>query len=258
MIPALAVLSAWLLFGGSHLLLSSSPLRGMLVARLGVTGFVACYCLIATLGLGLLIVVTARFGADGIAGPNLARIPLARWSLGAVAALGAVLAVAGIAGFSRSPIAVLARRWRAREVVGPLPRRTLVDRVTRHPFFVGLALLMGAHALLASTLSGAVYFAGFALLAAVGIPLQDRKLLERHGETYAAYLRESSVLPSVHPRGVGAPAPWPELLVAIAGAAALAGLHPLWRWGNGAAFAAVVLVGGLVAVGRQLRAASVR
>jgi len=56
------------------------------------------------------------------------------------------------------------------------PRAARVERVTRHPFFVGVALLASAHLLLATRLVGTVFFAGLAALAILGAWHQDRKL----------------------------------------------------------------------------------
>lgn len=257
MSPAGWVGIAWLLFGGSHLLLSSSPLRAALSRRLGTGGFVIGYTAVATVTLGLLIVAVWRLGGAGSPGLNLAAEPAARWTLGALALAGAALAIGGLVDYGRSPMAELARRGRAPGAVDARPLRPPVGfaRITRHPFFAGLALLMAAHVLLAATLAQAVYFAGFALLAAIGMPLQDRKLLERHGEIYAEYLRHTSLVPFAAARraGAGAGPGWSVGMTAIGGAVAVALLHPLWRIGHGAPFAILVLIGGLYAVARQLR-----
>lgn len=251
MSPAGWVGLAWLLFGGSHLLLSSSALRAGLSRRLGRSGFVVGYTAVAAITLALLIVVVWHHGGAGRLGPNLAAEPAARWILGAIALAGAALAVGGLVDYGRSPMAELARRRRASgdPVDRPLYAPSGFARIARHPFFAGLALLMAA------TLAQSVYFAGFALLAAIGMPLQDRKLLLRHGESYAEYLRRTSLVPFAASRRAGASAgpSWSAGLVAIAGAAVLALLHPLWRLGHGAPFAVLILAGGLYAVVRQLR-----
>lgn len=256
--PAVAVLCAWLLFGGTHVLLGSPPLRDALARRLGERAFVAVYALIASVSLALLAAAVARFGGDGAAGLRLAAVPAARWALGAMALLGAALAIAGLVNYMRSPMAVLARRQGSAAGEGIVLRPPAgVERITRHPFFVGLALLMGAHALLVSTLAGAVFFAGFAALALAGIPMQDRKLRARHGEVYGAYLAATSAVPFAAAHAASADASkrswWPLVAAAIGGAVLLAALHPLWRLGHGAPFAVLAIVGGLYAVARQLR-----
>lgn len=260
MTPVVAVLSAWLLFGGSHLALSSPPLRATLSARLGERKFIVVYTLIAAVSLTLLTATVARYGGDGPTGLNLATVSAARWALSAIALIGAALAIAGLVNYSRSPMAVLARRLRATSETKRKPLRApaAVERITRHPFFVGLALLMGAHVLLASTLAGAVFFVGFMLLALIGIPLQDRKLRARHGDVYGDYLAVSSAVPFAAGRLSSDGASmrvWPILAASITGAALLAALHPLWRLGHGASFAALIIFGGLYAVAKQFRRA---
>src|SRR5207249_2578245 len=70
-----------------------------------------------------------------------------------------------------------------------------IERVTRHPFFAGLALFALAHALLATRLVGTIQFGGLALLAIAGSWHQDAKLLARRGEPLAEYLSATSWLP---------------------------------------------------------------
>jgi uncharacterized membrane protein len=266
MMPAFVVLSAWVLFGGTHLVLGSPPVRDALTRRLGEPAFIRVYTLIAAVSLLLLGAVVARFGGDGAPGLYLASLAPTRWILAVVSLLGTALAIAGLVNYARSPMAFLARAARklARAPDGPASKsHTLrapapVERITRHPFFVGLALLMGAHALMASTLSGAVFFAGFAVLAIAGIRLQDAKLLARHGETYSAYLAATSALPfaaSFRPTADTPERIWPQLLAAAIGAALVAALHPLWSLGHGAPFAVLTVVGGVYAVAIQFRKA---
>jgi len=255
MTPALVVASAWLLFGGTHLLLSSL-LREWLVRRIGAGGFVVFYTVIAGVSLFLLAAAIARFGGEGAAGLQLASMPVARWVLGAVALLGAALVAAGLANYSKSPMARFARMLRASGGVRKVTLSTpaAVEQITRHPFFVGIALMMGAHALLADTMAGAVFFAGFVVLALAGIPMQDRKLKARHADVYPAYLAETSAVPFAAERssstGVSAWA-WADLVAPVVGVAVFAALHSLWRLGYGAPFAVLIAVGGVFAVVRQ-------
>ena len=253
MSPASIVLCAWLLFGGTHLLLGSPPLRTRLIARFGERGFVLLYSAIAALTLTLLAAVVARYGSEGARGPALSAVPAAKWTLGAVAFFGATLAAAGLLNYFRSPIALL-RRALGRPVALAAP--AAVERITRHPFFVGLALLTGAHALLAGTLAGAVYFGGFVVLVLAGIPMQDRKLRARHGEVYAGYVAATSALPFV--AAARNTIAWRDFIVPALAAAGVAALHPLWRLGGGAALAVLIALGGLYAVAGQFRRMATR
>jgi len=255
--PVLAMLGAWALFGGSHLLLSWPPVRRWLTDRLGDTPFIAAYTGVAAVSLLLLAVVVAREGGNGPPALNLAAVPAAKWSLGAIAFLGTALATAGLAGYSRSAIAVLARRMRASHDARQQPLRepTPIEGVTRHPFFVGLALAMGAHALLAETLSMMIFFSGFALLALIGIPMQDRKLRQRHGSVYDEFEDATSAVPfaGATSQDTSSPARVGRVLVSgILAATAVGALHPLWQFGHGASFAVAVAIGGLFTTARQV------
>ncbi|HEX6707862.1 MAG TPA: NnrU family protein [Albitalea sp.] len=258
MTPTLVVLCFWLLFGGTHLALGSPPLRDVLVRRLGERRFALLYTAVAAITLTLLAAAVARFGGQGVAGAGLTAMPAARWALAAMAFAGAVLTVAGFISYFRSPMAFL-RRTRGRPASdAPVALRAPsgVERITRHPFFVGTALLMGAHALMAGTLAGAVYFAGFVVLALAGIPMQDRKFRALHGGAYANYEAATSALPFAS-QGVSRSG-WRWLIAPVLIAAGVVLLHPLWRLGHGAAFALLAVIGGLYAVARQFRLAMVQ
>jgi uncharacterized membrane protein len=257
--PAAYVFAAWLAFAGTHLSLSSTQLRALMSAKLGQEGFLVFYALIAAITMSALIATVAHVGGSGLPGPNLGAVRVPRWLLSAFAATGAAIATAGLVNYSHSPMTVLARTLRSNppNESTPLAPPAPIERLTRHPFFVGLAILASAHVLLASTFAGSVYFLGFAVLALLGIPLQDRKLRARHGRAYQEFLEQTTALPLAQPQRTPAPASGsviPTILAACAGAALLWMMHPIWRIGHGATFAALVLVGGLLAVARQLRA----
>lgn len=261
--PTIAVLGAWALFGGTHLLLSWPPIRQRLTNRLGDTPFITLYAGVATASLVLLAVVIAHEGGHGPRGLNLAAVPAAKWGLGAVAFAGTALAMAGLAGYPKSAMAVLARRMRASHDAAhqPLPGPTPIERVTRHPFFIGLALVMTAHALLAKTLAMMIFFGGFAFLTLVGISMQDRKLRQRHGSVYGDFENATSVVPFARTKSQSSPSsarPVRVVATAILGAALVGALHPLWQLGHGAWFAVAVAIGGLFATARQVWRARAR
>lgn len=257
MTPTIAVLGAWALFGGTHLLFSWPPIRQWFTNRLGDTPFIALYAGVATASLVLLAVVIAHEGGHGPRGLDLAAVPAAKWGLAAVAFAGTALAMAGLAGFPKSAVAVLARRMRASHDARNLPLRgpTPIEQVTRHPFFIGLALVMTAHALLAKTLAMMIFFGGFALLALVGIPMQDRKLRQRHGSVYGEFEGATSVVPFAHKKSKDSPSsarPGRVVTRTILAAALVGALHPLWQLDHGAWFAVAIAIGGLFATARQV------
>src|SRR6185295_18974868 len=110
----------------------------------------------------------------------------ARTVLIAFIALGSMLMTGAFGGYASSPYAMSGQ-----QVCEPRG----LERVTRHPSFVGIALLGAAHALLATRLVGAVFMAGLAAIALLGLALQDRKLAALRGEPYERYLATSSTLP---------------------------------------------------------------
>lgn len=184
--PALLVLAAWILFGGTHLLLSTDPLRGRLVARLGDRGFLNLFSAVAAVAFTVLAATGASQHAHGVAGIALGAHPLVRLLAIASIFLGFSLAAGSLKAYPRSPMALFSGR-----VSEPLG----IERISRHAFFYGLGLWALAHVLLVPTLSAAVFFAGFAVQALVGSALQDRKLLARLGEPYRRYLDQTSALP---------------------------------------------------------------
>jgi uncharacterized membrane protein len=186
MVPVLGVLALWVLFGGTHVALASGRVRATLVGRLGEWGFMLLFSLVAALSFSALVSFYAAHCFEGPAGPSLGAVPALRWALIGVVATGVVLITASLVVYPRSPMALFNESVRS-------PRG--LERVTRHPFFVGVALLGAAHALLATRLVGAVAMGGLALFALLGVWHQDRKLLRLRGEPYAAYLAATSATP---------------------------------------------------------------
>jgi uncharacterized membrane protein len=171
---------------GTHIGLASRPIRGRLVARLGELGFGALFSVVAATAFTLLVRTYAAQRGQGAPGLALGADSLARAVLIAVVVAGVVLIAASLASYGRSPYALFAEG-------GGDPRG--VERVTRHPFFAGVALAAAAHVLLATHLVGTTLAAGFLVLVVVGAWHQDRKLLALRGRPYADYLRVTSAVP---------------------------------------------------------------
>lgn len=251
MTPALTILSAWLLFGGTHLLLSSSGLRERLASRVSARAYTLLFLAVAIAGMSLLIFSVARFGHLGLPGPGWGRTGPLSWGFRGLAFAGAILMVAGLLNYPRSPMAALGRRLRGTgKGRKPLAAPTHVERLTRHPFFVGLIVVMGTHALMADTLAQSVYFLGFVVTAAIGIPLQDRKLRARWKSVYEDYEAQTSALPGRRPE-VEPPVAkqqwmlWSVAVLLVTGL--FVGAHGFWAAGNGAVFSGFILAFGALA-----------
>jgi uncharacterized membrane protein len=184
--PVLRVSLAFGLFAATHLGLAWPPLRQVLVARLGRWGFTACFTLVAWITFGAAVSSYAAYASEGPAGLGLGSNVAARFVLVAAIVLGSMLMSGAFAGYASSPYSFGGENVRE-------PRG--LERVTRHPFFVGVALLGGAHALLATRMVGAILMGSLALFAWLGAWLQDRKLLALRGDPYAHYLAVTSTLP---------------------------------------------------------------
>ena len=183
--PALVTLLLWLLFGGSHIALAAPPLRARLVERLGRWGFLLLYYAVAIPTFTLLVGWLATHRFEGAAGLGLGATAASPW-LGAVALVGMALVVVALLDYPRSA-------YTTHNAEAETPRG--IERVTRHPFFVGLVLLGATHALLASRLVATAFMAGLTAFVLIGAACQDRKLLALRGAPYARYLEQTSTLP---------------------------------------------------------------
>lgn len=186
MAPALEIALLSLAFSGTHIGLTTGPVRGRLVRRLGEVGFSVLFSTVAAVGYATLVVRYAQLRFEGAPGFGLAAVEPARIALLAIAVVGVVFAVCGLVSYPKSPVALFGQR-----IVGPRG----IERITRHPFFVGVGLLAATHALLATRLVGTVFFAGLALVSWLGAWHQDRKMLARRGERYGAFVADSSFVP---------------------------------------------------------------
>jgi uncharacterized membrane protein len=237
--PALTAALLWLVFGATHVGLATRRVRAALVAHLGEHGFTALFSVIASTTFAVAIAYFAAHRNEGATGLALADVGALRGVLMAASVMGIVLVSAGSATYVGSPYDLFAGRVRA-------PRG--IERITRHPFFAGLALFAMAHALLATRLIGTVGFAGLALVTIVGARHQDAKLLARGGTPYADYLAATSAVPFAAIVAGRQPFVWRELpLGAFAiGLAVAAGLRAVHGsiFAHGGVWVIVTVIGG--------------
>src|SRR5262249_54119579 len=187
--------------------LATRSIRGWLVARLGEGGFFFLFTLAAVGSFAGLVRYYAVHQFEGASGFALGADPVLRWPLMGLVVLGVVLINGSLAAYPHSAMALFRRTV-------PDPRG--LERVSRHPFFVGVGLLAAAHVLLATRLTGTVFAAGLALVAFVGAWHQDRKLHALRGAAYGRYLATTSTLPFAaivagRQRLVWNELPWPSL-----------------------------------------------
>jgi uncharacterized membrane protein len=249
--PVLRVALGFALFAASHLALGAPRVRTALVARLGPQGFTLLFSLVAWLTFGFAISSYAAHAGEGPAGLALGAGAAARLALTLALVLGVMLMTGAFDRYSRSPFAIGAAK------AGD-PRG--LERVTRHPFFAGLALFGAAHALLAPRLIGAVAMGSLGLMAAFGAWFQDRKLLALRGESYRDYLAVTSGIPFAailagRQRLVWDELPYRSLLLGFGLAALLRALHPHLFDHGGAYLIAAMIAGPLLILLSALRRA---
>jgi uncharacterized membrane protein len=165
MSPLTTIVLLWFGFAGSHLLLSSVPVRRRLVARLGEQPFRGLYSLIA---FAFFVPLVLTYFTHKHGGPTL-------WTLPHGPALIATVYV--MMGFAFVLIAAgLIQPSPAFVVPGDGAPRA-VHRITRHPVMMGLALVGLAHLLPNGSATDVAFFGGVVLFALIGAAHQDRRKL---------------------------------------------------------------------------------
>lgn len=201
--PVLGIAVLWLAFGASHVLLSGARLRPRLVARLGASGFLGLYSLIA---LATFVPLVWLYLANRHSGPllwYLGSLPGMRWLV--YLAMGAAFALV-VGGVARPSPASLSPGK---------PEAAGVLRITRHPLFMGFGLFGLAH-LLAAVVNAAelAFFGGFPLFAWIGCRHQDARKLAAGDDGFRAFHAATVFWPFSAPGQV--PAALREDAVAIA------------------------------------------
>lgn len=179
--PLLAATAAFVL---SHFILSAGPVRRVLAGALGEGAFLIGYSLVAAATFIWMSLAYARAPFEDLWGDPM----WMRWVAVAVMPLATVLLVAGLA--TASPAAVGHRRVLPR---APAPRG--IQKVTRHPVLIAIALWAALHLATNGDLASVILFGGLLVLALGGIAHLEARRRADDGEAWAAFARESSVVP---------------------------------------------------------------
>jgi uncharacterized membrane protein len=178
------IIALWVVFALSHVVLSSNPLRPRAVRLFGERLFQGLYSLLAFAVFAPLVLV---FAGNKHAGPLLWFIE-PNVVLDIVTRVGntvaVMLVVAGI--FRPSPTGVTGT---------PTRRPRGVQRITRHPLFMGIVLWALMHLLVNGYASDAAFFGGFVLFGLLGSWHQDRRQKALPDGAYAAFCERSPFLP---------------------------------------------------------------
>ena len=176
----------WLMFGGSHTLMSHPPVRAALVGALGAQRFMLAYSALSFATFVPLIVCYVRLRTPhAVPLPSLLHHPSVHWLSLVLMALALFLIV--LAYVRISPVAFTRNGHSAQGAL----------RITRHPLFMGLGLMGLAHLLVNPLPVDRAFFGGLFLYSVLGCLHQDwrkRKIADEHLQKFFA---ETSLWPFV-------------------------------------------------------------
>ena len=180
----ISLVIAGIAFCGSHVLLSSTGLRGSLRDQLGERGFLAVYALTALVTFAWFLMAYAH-------APTIPLWPRQMWMALVpivVMPLATVLLVAGYT--TPNPTAVGMER--AARADDPAPG---LLRITRHPVMWAIGLWAVSHMIANGDLRSLLFFGAFAALSLGGTLLIDRKKRLALGSNWSRLAEVTSNLP---------------------------------------------------------------
>ena len=172
---------------GTHLGLSSTSVRQLLVQRLGAQGFLVVYSLIAAASLAYLIWIYTdvhRFDYAWLPNPDVYWVAKVSMPIALILTLGGFMV--------RNPTmvgATLENPSQARDMA------TGVTRITRHPFQWAVVIWGLSHIVANGDWVSIIFFASFVVLSAAGTVLMDIKKAATMGEAWQAYAGVTSNFP---------------------------------------------------------------
>jgi uncharacterized membrane protein len=178
-----AIVILALLFVGSHLLVSASPVRPTLVRHLGEEAFRGLYSVAALAVFGPLVWL---YLGHRHAGPLL-------WTLRSIPGTTAITHV-GMLFASLLLVLAFADLPPSGFVPGEARARGVL-RITRHPLSVALACFGLSHLLVNGWLTDVAFFGSFVVLGLLGSLHQDRRKCVEQGASYAAFCAQTSLVP---------------------------------------------------------------
>jgi uncharacterized membrane protein len=168
----------------SHFLIASTPLRAMLVRRLGERGYSLAYSALA-LAAFVWLVIAYRHA------PIVPLWHAPRWlrlALLAVMLLSSILVVAGLT--TRNPVIV-----RSGQLFGDPDIVRGILRVSRNPFFWGVGLFAVSHLIIIGDVAAVAAFGSVAVLGLAGAPILDAKKARSYPTHWQAFAAATSDIP---------------------------------------------------------------
>lgn len=210
----------WAAFAGTHMVLSSLPVRTRLITRLGEKAFAGLYSLLA---FATFIPLVWEYLGSRHAGGLV-------WSLAAapgvrpLALLLALIGFAMIVGGVLQPSPALAGMKQAGGARG-------VTRITRHPLFMGIALWALSHLLLNGFVTDVLFFGGLLAFSLAGAAHQDARKRAIEPERLGQFFAETSFWPfgaviAGRNRVIWRELPWVAFAIGAGAAVGVYALHP--------------------------------
>jgi uncharacterized membrane protein len=180
----LSLAIAGVAFCGSHVLLSSTGLRGSLRDQLGERGFLAVYSLTALVTFAWFLVAYSH-------SPTIPLWPRERWTALVPVIVMPLATILLIAGYTTpNPTTVGMERFARAD--DPAPG---IMRITRHPVMWAIGLWATSHVIANGDLRSLLFFGAFAGLSLGGTLLIDRKKQLALGSHWGRLAEVSSNIP---------------------------------------------------------------
>lgn len=182
--PASIIVGLWLLFAGSHVLLSSCVLRERLIRHVGISVFRGIYSLIAFASFAPLVLFYMNNRHSGTLLWWIERNAYLDAGINTGMALAVVLITASL--MSPSPT-----------MVGQAAKRSPfgVSRITRHALFMGIALWALLHVIANGFVGDIVFFGGFVVFSVFGAWHQDQRYISTRDISYIEFMSQAPFFP---------------------------------------------------------------
>ena len=171
-----------------HLLISGTPVRGMIVTIIGEGPYMGLFSLAS---LAALVWMIVAFGAARTDPANItlwALMPQARHAVMGLVLIAFLFMIPGL--LTNSPT-----RVQGGSVVDKPNAISGMTRITRHPFLWGIVIWAGAHLIANGRVADLILFGSLLILGLFGPPTIDTKRMRALGDKYAAFKAQTSNIP---------------------------------------------------------------
>lgn len=184
--PEAKIFLWWILFGGTHILGSSLPVRTFLINRIGNQPFKGIYSLVSFATFIPLCYV--YFTNKHVGAALFDNLPGAIWITQALMLLALIVLVQGYT--TSNPLSTQAEMTGA---YGSGPRG--IQRITRHTQNLAFFLFGLAHCVSLPFVGDWIFFGGFVVFATLSGIHQDRRVLAAGPDEAKVFLEETSAIP---------------------------------------------------------------